>query len=181
MALVLLHNQPTAVVRFVFVSLVYVNPSRAEHDLVVRSVQNLPETKFTNERNFLGSCLFDKGVVEQLATRVVDVAPAALIVWARCLGFLTDWPVNTSLVHTCKVAVTLLQEEQINFSNLSRNPPFLNRWGRPRPCVSERYVCSSISLCSSLFQVSNISLCSSLAGHGCLLIASLHVCVAVRV
>ena len=37
-----------------------------------------------DDRNVLGSCLLDKGVVEQLATRVIDVIPSALIVREKC-------------------------------------------------------------------------------------------------
>ena len=62
-------------------SFVDVNPARTRHDLVTGSVNHLPDTKFTNDRNFLSSCLFDKFVVEQLATRIVNVIPPALIEW----------------------------------------------------------------------------------------------------
>ena len=51
-------------------SFVDVDPARTKHDLVMGSVNHLPETKFTNDRNLLSSCLLDKCVVEQLATRV---------------------------------------------------------------------------------------------------------------
>ena len=64
----LLHDQSTAVERFVFVSLVDVNRSRAKHDLIAGSVDNFPDTKFTDDRNLFGTCLLDKGVIEQLAT-----------------------------------------------------------------------------------------------------------------
>ena len=151
-----------------------------------RSVHNLPDTMFTDDRHFLASCRFDKGVVEQLATRVVDVIQPHPSNGKKCLGFLTHWPVS-SLVHTCKVGhaaargtnqldrqdyllcVTILQV------NRSRNPPFQNCWGRPQPCVSEWYVCrtqnallqvsnfSLCSLCSSLFQTFRVSFCRSLA------------------
>ena len=70
------------------------------------------------------------------------------------MGSSQHWPVSASLVHTCKVAATLLQEEQINFivriiffvpqfcKRIHRGIlPFQNRWGRPQPFVSERYVC----------------------------------------
>ena len=80
--------------RTVCFSLDDVNPARAEHDLVMASVNNLPDTQFTNDRHFLSSCLLDKGVVEQLATRVIDEVPAARVVRERCLGLFTQWLVK---------------------------------------------------------------------------------------
>ena len=84
-----MHAQSTAVLRFVFVSLVDVNPSRAKHDLVMRTVDNFPDTKFTDDRHILGSCLLDKGVVGQLATRVI-----AFILRKGGLGLFAHWLVS---------------------------------------------------------------------------------------
>ena len=75
------------------------------------SVNHLPVTKLSDDRNFLSCCLLDKCVVEQLATRVVNVIPSALIVWERCLGLFTHWLV---FMHACNVAITLLKDEQTN-------------------------------------------------------------------
>ena len=55
----------------------------AKHDLVTMSVNSFPDTKLTDDRNVLSSCLLDKRVVEQLATRIIDVVPSALIVWRK--------------------------------------------------------------------------------------------------
>ena len=68
------------------------------------------DTKFTNDRNFLNSCLLDKCVVEQLATRVVNVIPTAFILWERCLGLFTHWLVTVSLTHACNVAITSMPQ-----------------------------------------------------------------------
>ena len=94
-----MHDQSTAVERFVFVTFVDVNSARTKHTVVTGSVNHLPITKFTNDRNFLSSCLLDKCVVGQLATRVVNVIPTALIVWERCLGLFKHWIVTASLMH----------------------------------------------------------------------------------
>ena len=58
---------------------------------------------------------FSTSVVEQLAARVIDVVPSAFIIKERCLGFFTHWSVTTSFMHACNVAITLLQNEQVNF------------------------------------------------------------------
>ena len=72
---------------------------------VGKKVHNLPDTKFADDGNFLGNGILNKGVVERLATHVVNAIPATLTVWERCLGFLTHGPVTARLVHTCTVAV----------------------------------------------------------------------------
>ena len=104
---VFLHNQPIAVERLVFLSLVDGNPSRAKHDFITGSVDNFQNTRPTNDRNLLSPRFLDKSVVEQLATRVVDVIPSTLVIWEKCLGLLTHWPVRTSLVYACNVLITL--------------------------------------------------------------------------
>ena len=60
---VFLHDQSTTAEPFVFVTFVDVNPARTKHDLVTESVYHLPDTKFTDDRNFICSCLLDMCVV----------------------------------------------------------------------------------------------------------------------
>ena len=76
---VLLHDQSTALGRFVFVTVVDVNSTRAKHDLVTVSL---------NHR----SCLLDKCAVEQLATRVGQCNPNRTLRMGRVsLGLFTHW------------------------------------------------------------------------------------------
>ena len=63
-----LRDQSTAVKWCVFVTFVHVDPTRSKHDLVTGFVNHLPDT-ITNDRNFSAFSLFEKCVVEQLATR----------------------------------------------------------------------------------------------------------------
>ena len=97
-----LHDHSTAVECLDFITLADDNPSRAKHDLIAESVDNIPDTKLANDRNFLSPRFLDKSVGEQLATRVVNVIPSTLIKWERCVGFLTHWLVGASLMHAAE-------------------------------------------------------------------------------
>ena len=166
--------------RACFITLVDVDPSRAKHDLATGSIDNLPDTQLTNDRNLLSPRLLDKSVVEQLATRVVDVIPSTLVIWEWCLGLLTHWPVPARLVYACNELITLLTDEQVDLIiGVMVFTPRLYKVNPSRCSPPQAFQCKAsvgIGLCTRHLLLEAFSVCLSrrLSHHWCLLAASLH-------
>ena len=155
----ILARQSTAAQRFGLVSFVDVNPARTTSSRGLSTTSQTPSSRMTE----ISSCR--------------QCNPNRKIVWEKCLGLFTHWLVTASLMHACNVAITLLKDEQINFTVgfMFPMPQFRMRIhrgilhfqvARIAFGLTFKAIRLSASVCGFLLKAFRIGFCRSFARHG---------------